>query len=257
MFALRLAPALVLSSFIFVQFLALVAGYSLIAAGVSVVENPGDVANSLVFFVYIVAAAALILFVLKFYKGKKLFLILELLLIFFSIQILASLVVDEWTSLFISALAVGARLKTPWTKNILLLFVTATIGSLLGASLDILPSSVLAGLLAGYDVVAVFLTGHMVTLAKQLTKREAGFSVDVKIKKEAMQLGTGDLVVPAMLAVSALKISYGAAVSVIVGATTGLIVLFYLLQKRGGYWPALPPVVGFSFIGLAAYVLGV
>jgi len=254
-FAIKLVPLLVLSSFIFVQFLALVAGQALITAGVSVVENPADLANSVAFFAYIVAAAALVLVVLRFYKGKKLFLLLELFLVFFSFQTLASIVADEWNSLFVAALAVGARLKFPQTKNALLLFVTAAVGAVLGASLDLLPAVVLAVLLAGYDVVAVFFTGHMVTLAKQLDKREAAFSVDVRVKKELMQLGTGDLVIPAMLAVAALKTGYWAAVSVVVGATTGMVVLFYLLSRRKGYWPALPPIVGFSLLGIGAYML--
>ena len=253
MFELKLVPLLILASFIFVQFTALVAGSALIAQGVSVVENPADVGNSLFFFAYIVVAAVAILLVLRLYKGKKLFLLLEVFLIFFSFQTLASLVADEWSSLFIAALAVGARLKFPASKNVLILFVAGAVGAILGASLDIVPAAILALLLAGYDVVAVFFTKHMVTLAKQLTKREAAFSVDVKVKKEFMQLGTGDLVIPAMLAVSALKMSYGAAISVIVGATTGMVVLFYLLRRRKGYLPALPPLVGYAFVGLLAY----
>ncbi|MCX6767944.1 MAG: presenilin family intramembrane aspartyl protease [Candidatus Micrarchaeota archaeon] len=255
MFSVRLVPALVLTSFVFTQFLALVVGYSFIAQGLTVVENPSDVGNSLFFFAYIVAAAVFILVVLKFYKGKRLFLVLELLLIFFSFQMLSSMVTGDWVyQLIISALAVGVRLKAPAAKNVLLLFVTAAVGALLGASLDVLPAVVLAVLLAGYDVVAVFFTGHMITLAKQLDKREAAFSVDVKVKKESMQLGTGDLVIPAVLAVSALKISYGAAISVVVGATAGMIVLIYILQHRRGYLPALPPIIGFALVGLGAWL---
>jgi len=253
MFSLKLVPLMILASFIFVQFLALVTGSALISQGVSVVENSADVGNSLFFFAYIVAAAVGILLVLKFYKGKRLFLLFEIFLVFFAFDTLASLVADEWTALFVAALAVAARLKYPPSKNILILFVSGTVGAILGASLDILPAAVLAFLLAGYDVVAVFFTKHMVTLAKQLDKREAAFSVDVKVKKETMQLGTGDLVIPAMLAVSALKMSYGAAISVIIGATTGLIVIFYILQRRRGYLPALPPLVGYALAALLAY----
>jgi presenilin-like A22 family membrane protease len=254
-FSLKLVPLLVLASFIFVQFLALVAGSALIAQGVSVVENSADVANSLFLFAYIVAAAVAVLVVLRFYKGKKLFFLLEVFLVFFSFQTLASIVLDEWNSLFVAMLAVGARLKLPQSKNFLILCVAATVGAILGSSLDLLPAAILAFLLAGYDVVAVFFTKHMVTLAKQLDKREAAFSVDVKIKKEFMQLGTGDLVIPAMLAVSALKVSYAAAICAVVGAATGMIVLFWLLQKRRGYLPALPPIVGYAFVGLLAYFL--
>ena len=70
-----------------------------------------------------------------------------------------------------------------------------------------------------------------------------------------MQLGTGDLALPLMLAVSAYIsfLSYFAAVMIILGAASGMIFTMYLLKRYKVALPAIPPL--FAFINLFLAVL--
>ena len=74
---------------------------------------------------------------------------------------------------------------------------------------------------------------------------------------ETIELGTGDLVIPAMILVSALKLDASGglplhAIAAFGGSILGIAALFYVLERERGYWPALPPLVFGSLIGLAA-----
>ncbi|MEW5955833.1 MAG: presenilin family intramembrane aspartyl protease [Candidatus Micrarchaeota archaeon] len=280
--------ALALLGFFLVQLLALFVGaqfIELIKAGQiePIVANPSDPANAAIFFAYIVFGAVVLLIVLRYYKGRKLFLLAELLLFFTAFQVLAMLFVSELTALAIGAAVVAARLLKPGLRSPLLLVTAGVVGALLGANFDLLPAVILALLLSGYDIVAVFYTKHMVTLAKELSGRDAAFSVvfstapgakrapfpkakGVKTRIEALELGTGDLVIPAFVATAALKLPgkglfiggqwiAGAAVAALVGSLAGMIVLFILLERKRGYWPALPPLVITSLLALAVYLL--
>jgi len=270
-----------------VQLLALFAGaqfIELIKEGQlePIVSNPSDPANAAIFFSYIVLGAVVLLIVLKYYKGRKLFLLAELLLFFTAFQVLAMLFVNEFAALAIGAAVVAARLLKPQLRNALLLTTAGVVGALLGANFDLMPAVILALLLSGYDVVAVFYTKHMVTLAKELSGRNAAFSVtfstvqrdakpvsaakNAKTGVQALELGTGDLVVPAFIITAALKLPgkgvlvgsqwiSGAAIAALIGAIGGMIVLFVLLEKKRGYWPALPPLVLTSLAALGAYLL--
>ncbi len=264
---MRQVTLLMIASFLFVQLAALAIGSRFIAERVSVVENPADPANAGIFFAYVLFSAVMLLLVLKFYSGKLLFLALEFLLLFFSLQIVFSLVVGATIAATVAALGLSlARFAFPRVRALFLLAASAVVGALLGASLDVVPAVLFSALLAGYDVVAVFYTKHMVTLARELSDRGAAFSIRIaeggekKTKNavddrpagkksgagkevEAIELGTGDLVIPAMLHVSALKLSLVHAAASFAGGVLGLAFLFYVLEKQRGYWPALPPIV--------------
>ncbi|MFH0835931.1 MAG: presenilin family intramembrane aspartyl protease [Candidatus Micrarchaeota archaeon] len=230
-------------------------GWQFIAQDVSIVEDAGDVSASLFVFGYILAATGLLFLVLKYYKGRNLFKALEFLLVFSSVQIVLFLFVNELLSLAGGLIAVGVRLWQPRVKNGFLLFAAMVVGAVLGSSLDLLPALVLAWLLASYDYVAVFKTKHMVKLAKQLSSRGAAFAIHLKKKKESVQLGTGDVVVPVMLSVSALKLSVPAALLGVAGAVVGLGLLLGVLEKFKGYYPALPPIVAYTTAFIAASFL--
>ncbi len=276
-----------LLSFINVQLLAVIVGWIFIISQVSVTENPADVGNSAFFFGYILLTAILILLILKFYKGKLFFYLLELGMVFISFSIFFAIFPFDYLVLpgeilipwafVLGAAAVVARILIPSQRNIFLLFATAIVGALLGASLDILPAAILALALSVYDFIAVFYTKHMVTLAKELGDREAGFSITFpsdlkgkvlpkrkaqKLKKMysqkvigAVELGTGDLAIPAMLVVAALKIGFWHAMFAMLGATFGISLLFFFIERKRGYWPALPPIVFFCLLLLFLYNL--
>ncbi|MFH1442989.1 MAG: presenilin family intramembrane aspartyl protease [Candidatus Micrarchaeota archaeon] len=304
---MRIGSFFMLLSFINVQLLAFVVGWVFVIANVnvSITGDSADVANSAYLFGAILFTAAAILVILKYYKGKLLFYLMELGLVFSSFAIFFSIlpfqeivfgaggpmIAETCTEgaacisipLLAGMVAVLCRALLKNYRNIFLMFATAIVGGLLGASLDILPAAVFALALAVYDVIAVFYTKHMVTLAKELGEREAGFSITFpsdyknkvvlpknipkKMKKmyemaraEAVELGTGDLAIPAMLIVSAVHmgpqpyiISFWHAMATMLGATFGMTMLFYFIEKKKGYWPALPPLVFFALAFLLIY----
>ncbi len=250
-------PAFLLTIiFLATQLVALFVGYYFIGQQVSVVADSSSLANSAWFFAYVLLSALVLLLVLKYYKGKNFFVVLEGLLVFSTVNIFLSLFSSELIALAAGLIALAIRFLAPKTKQVFLLFATTVVGALLGSSLDYIPALALALLLAGYDYLAVFKTKHMVELAKQLDSRGAAFSILVKRGKDSIELGTGDFVIPAMLSVSFLKVSAYYALASLIGSAIGLGVMLYFLQKKKTYWPALPPVVGGCLILLAiAYFL--
>lgn len=264
--------ALLLATFAASQLLALAIGAVFVAQQLSILENPDDAGNALTLMLYVLGSAAVILLVLKYYAGTLLFLAVEFFLIFFSTQIVAAFFLPFWQSIAVSLAATVARFAFPSLRQHFILYSTSVAGSLLGTSLGIVPAVAFAVLLAAYDVAAVFYTKHMIALAKGLSQRGVSFSIRIsasektsqavsKHKKtagrkgagpiETIELGTGDLVIPAMLMVSALKLSVLHALAALLGSQAGLLGLLWLMQKRRGYFPALPPIVLGSLFFLA------
>ena len=247
--------------FTLVQIAALFAGLKFTEQHVSVVENSASADNSFYLFATIVAFAVILLIILKLYKGKLLFLLLELAMTFTAMQLFGSLFAGGITPTLFAIAAVILRLAIPQAQQPILLATVAIVGGLLGSSLDIVPAAILAILLAIYDVIAVFYTKHMVALAKELTNRQAAFSLKITVEKDKLELGTGDIVIPAMLIVAANRIGKtafeisGSTVSIaaifgIIGAVIGIAALLFYLEKRKGYWPALPPITAGTIGGI-------
>ncbi|MGC9113686.1 MAG: presenilin family intramembrane aspartyl protease [Candidatus Micrarchaeia archaeon] len=292
---MKLKPVfvLVVLGFAFVQLLALANGAAftqMIQSGAlePVFPNPAEPANAFLLFAYVLFGAVAMLLLLKYYKGIKLFLLVELFLLFASFQVLFAFFAGEPASTALAALVAGLRLWKPATKNFLLLVVAGVVGGLLGANLGLLPALLLAVLLAFYDVVAVFFTKHMVVLAKGFAERGGSFSVTFALpglsrarpqkeageragkvfaERESLEVGTGDFVIPALVTASACGADSslgvfvdglwvgGAGVASAVGVVAGAVLLLALIQKRRGYFPALPPLVFCSLAALAAYAL--
>lgn len=265
---MRNASKLMFFSFVGVQLLGLFMGWQFIRSiqqGIlePVFENPESLFNALYLFGYILVSVLVLFGVLYFYKGKRLFFVLELAIVFASAQIFFLILfpsAPEILLFLLPLLLVVARWKYPKTKTGFLLFASAIIGPYIGTSFDLTstdfaigPAVLVVLLFALYDVIAVFGTKHMVTLAKELDKREAAFAVSFKYKKELVQLGTGNLVLPSVIITSSLKLSLLHSVFALAGAVFGLLFLIYLLERKRGYYPALPPIIAGSLVFLAAY----
>jgi len=126
--------------------------------------------------------------------------------------------------------------------------------------------------LAVYDFLAVYKTKHMVEMFRKLVESKVYFSLIIpanfmslfkKTKKvtpasEFMFLGTGDLALPAIFVVSALKISLKTSLLTALGAIFGLILLYiiFIAQKERQPMPGLPPIVLGSLVGfLVAFLI--
>ena len=233
-------------------------------------ENPENIENSFFLFSYIIFATIGILIIIKF---KKSFIrILEAFVIFmaswFTFDFLIPL--DIWylsLGFFLALILTAWKMLRPSiiNQNIAAIISGAGVGALLGASLGILPAIVFIMILSCYDFVSVFITKHMVHMAKALTERPTAFTVaaphkfkkltyvgvkKAKKKFHVFQLGVGDMAIPLMFAVSVLKkFSLINAIAAIIGSTLALLSLIYFMSKKPQPLPALPFITFGTFTG--------
>ena len=228
----------------------------------AVVEDPEKIENSFNLFIYILISTVLIFVSVKFWRPS--IRALEAFAIFFSSWITFDLImpVGIWiVSLgFFLALALTAwKMLRPTilSQNVAAIFSGAGVGALLGASFGIVPSLIFLIILCVYDFVSVFITKHMISLAKIITERPTAFTIAAPHKfKEAklikhkgrrkrrihvFQLGLGDIVMPLVFSISLLsKYTIFNSLLSILGSTIALIFLLNYLSKKPQPLPALP-----------------
>ena len=130
-----------------------------------------------------------------------------------------------------------------------------------GNSFGVLPVMVFILLLSAYDFFSVFISKHMIYLAKAITQKPTAFTAAIPCKTKefthTFQLGGGDLVIPLVFAVSVMNAhGFFSAVLSLAGSLIALILLFmFIMRKTGIALPALPPVAAGAFIGFAVSLL--
>jgi len=252
-----------LATLLLVQAIGLYLGSKLVV--LPEIQPESDAVYGVGIFLYIMVATAVVLVVIR-YK-RKLLKVFELLSIFISTEIffevlLLGFVPEETGAMAAMALALLITLSRVFWKNMLtqdvaILLSIIGVGALLGASLGFLPALILLGLLAVYDVLAVFQTKHMVTMAKEIVKQKLAFTMAIPTKGHVFQLGGGDLVMPLVFSVAVLR-EFGmvAAIATVVGSMVVLMAFFaWLVNRPGKAYPALPPVTIGAILGWALAVL--
>ena len=243
--------------------------------------------NALVFLAYILAGAAMIVLVARFYRGNMFYRLLEFMvvsmassIVFFAIAFsVLNLGLAEALGAGMAAglLLAAAKFVYSDAKNFAAIISSSGVGALFGFSLGFLPAALFTILLSIYDYVAVFKTKHMITMARELSTRQLSFAVTAKEvparmpkeKTEAyveramkdgerLDLGTGDLSVPAMLSVSAYTLGPNGliyALAVAAGSTVSLYLLLKFVSKQKVFLPALPPICLGGVLALLAVKL--
>jgi presenilin-like A22 family membrane protease len=249
---------------------------------VAPLPEQNDPLNALIFLGYILFGAAMIILVARFYKGMALFQLLEFLvvsssssIVFFTVA-LSLLQIDFVLSMLIGMIigfGLGA-VKFFWqdVKNVTAIISSGGVAAIFGFSLGFLPTVCFIILLSIYDYVAVFKTKHMIEMARELSTRQLSFAVTAKElparkakekteayveramrEGERLDLGTGDLSVPAMISVSAYSLGPNGLVysfAVAVGSTLALYFLLKFVSKQRVFLPALPPICLGGMLGL-------
>jgi presenilin-like A22 family membrane protease len=140
--------------------------------------------NSVIFYIFYIAILALVLvFVMKIYRGSKLFVAFEGVVIFIAsffvfLILLGALTGNMQSSLFgssvsaqfiiagvLALLLVLAKNKWQKLRNTAAIISSIGVGVVLGISFSFAAALLFMGLLAIYDFVAVFVTKHMITIA--------------------------------------------------------------------------------------------
>lgn len=166
-----------------------------------------------------------------------------------------------------------AKAATVELHNFTLVLAISGIGALLGSQIQPISAVFILLFLSVYDVIAVYKTGHMVEMAKRFIKSgvipgivvfigqrkpEALWVNNIAPGEEAVILGTGDLVLPAVLAASAWTFtSPVSGIIVAFGALAGLFLmhLLFFSQKERRAMPALPPIAAGAVAGFLVSML--
>ncbi len=228
-------------------------------AGMVVFENPSDVSNSIIYFGLIIAFTAFILLAVRY---KAILKAVIYFLTFLSIFYVLSPFVGAF-SVLISVILVILLIKKPnWVLiNIAALMLAAGITAIFGISLEPLPVIILLSVLAVYDIISVYRTKHMISLAESVTAINAPMLFVIPKKDGNAYMGVGDVVMPNILVVSAQTFTNSPEVGFVkltallslIGGFVGLMILLYIVERRGGAHPGLPFV---NFGAIAGFALG-
>lgn len=189
-------------------------------------------------------------------------------------------------SLTLASLLVALLVLRPewYVIDLVGVIVGAGVAAILGMSLGILPTFILLLALAVYDAISVYKTKHMLTLAEGVTSlklpvlfvipKKKGFSMESLEGKriteegeerEAVFMGVGDAVIPAVLVVSSLMflpeegiVAFSnllVALGTMAGSFIGYLLLMCLVM-RGRPHAGLPLLNGGAILGyIATYLL--
>ena len=204
----------------------------------------------------------------------KLFLVL---IVFSGTSMIASATLatpwDIWVTILITALFLF--IKNVLAHDVGIILGVAGVGSLLGLAISPKVVVVIMIVLSFYDIIAVYVTKHMVKMAKTMMesgaifgfiipsqmrgfffhKQEAQAQVGAGLPTQAgdrfMILGSGDIGLPVILASSVVRYSLGDAIIVAGFSLLGLFIthLIFVNQRERKPMAALPPIATMSIIG--------
>jgi len=260
-----------------VQFLGLYIGneyLSLIEVGLAqpVFESPERIENTLFLVSYILVSTFFIILIIK-YK-KILLRVVEVVVIFFALLFTLDFLFPIMIfyiplSLLLALVLIIWRFKRPsfLNQNLIIALSIPSVGAIIGASLGIIPSLLLLVLLSVYDFISVFITKHMIYMAKEMIKTPSAFSLafphkfkkpvlfkvgkkKVRKKFHVFQLGSGDLAIPLMFSVSVLSsFSLNHALFTIFGSAIMLTLIIYFATKKPKALPAIPLISAGTLTG--------
>ncbi len=205
------------------------------------------------FLMYILVATAVFLILARFFPRGFRWLIagLEIFFLWGTSTVLYSIFLPDALATVASILTAVLRAafwKNSVAQNISTLIIASVSTAVVGLSIAPAVAVLLLTIMAIYDFISVFVTKHMVTLAKALGAREQGTG-------ETHMLGTGDIVIPGIVAVALLRVGIPAAVLSAAGATAGLVGTIWLAKRWKRILPALPSIgvvqLAFSALGIA------
>ena len=143
----------------------------------------------------------------------------------------------------------------------------AGIAAVFGLSISVEFGLILLVALSLYDIVAVYVTKHMVTMARNMLEGGAvfGFLIPFEFKgflygkdearagigENFMILGSGDIGLPLIFAVSLVKVSLASAIITAAFSLLGLFLthILFLNQEKRRTMAALPPIATMTIIG--------
>lgn len=228
------------------------------------------------FLVYFAVVTGLILISIKLFKKSRiLFKAIFAMALWGGINVVAGLFLNEPWAMFLALALVALRFAFPNVilHNIVIVLALGGVGGIFGMQFSPQAALVILGILAVYDIVAVYYTKHMVKMAKAMAQkgalfavvipkqaRKVGLSVPKKLRPggKFMILGGGDLALPLFLAASVAKENLWDGVLVSGFALVGLLGMHvvFSFQEKPRAMPALPPICLGAILGYFVALLG-
>ena len=192
-----------------------------------------------------------------------------ILVVFAGSQIIAGAIANPPVDL-LAALAVTAVFivwRSVLMHNIGVILGVAGVASLLGLAVSPKTALLLLVILSFYDILSVYVTKHMIAMARNMIESGAPFGFIVpaegasffrkkgdaqaEIGNQFMILGSGDVGLPLILACSLVGFYVGEAVMVGIFSLVGLLLthLIFVNQEVRKPMAALPPIATMSIIG--------
>lgn len=227
---------------------------------------------------FVMAAAVIGLFIWAIMRrdraSRLIYRLFFFLVIFGGAQIIFSAFFSFWIALLLTVLLIATMITKPvvMVQNVSVLLAIAGMATVIGLSLTPLLAVWALLVLSFYDIVAVYVTKHMVRMAEGMMDAGAIFGFMIpsrlselreKVKKvrsgdKFMILGSGDIALPLILAVSLARVSMVQAWTVAAFSIMGLFIthLLFVNQKQRRPMAALPPIAMMAIIGyLVALIL--
>lgn len=195
--------------------------------------------------------------------------------LFLGADFFLSFFMNQASAFYFSAALIIARFIFPsiFLHNLLFLLSISSFSGVLALQMPPIVIAILLAVLSAYDIISVYLTGHMVKMAKTMIERHLifGFIIPEKIKynfwgvqkakpgQGVVFLGGGDVGLPIFLVANVAVSNLASGIVVALFAVLGMILSYYLFvsQKFKKPMPALPPIAMMTILGyLIIQVLG-
>lgn len=179
-----------------------------------------------------------------------------------------------WPWNFIAALALVVLIRIQprvILHNLGMIIGISGLATLMGLSVTPIVAAIILCVLSIYDIVSVYKTKHMVTIAGQMLQSGSvfGFLVPARLtdffgsvresldERRSMLLGSGDIGLPLVLVTSAVYVSLGAAIVTAGASLIGLMTMQWLFihQEKPAPMAALPPIAASAILGYLLAIL--
>ncbi len=164
-----------------------------------------------------------------------------------------------------ATLAIWWLIRRVVVHDIVMCLALAGIGGYVSQSFTPITAVMILLVLSFYDILAVYRTRHMVVMAESMIRSRTifGFVIpsepgllydplaNVVAGGEHMVLGSGDVLLPLILAGSLVRVSIPAAIVTAIASIIGLVIMYILFARQTVRRPmaALPPIATAAIIG--------
>ncbi len=239
-------------NFLAVQFLGIFVAEKFFKKDIVVIQGGSNPSTSLYLFLAILVASGIVLTLIKFNLSKFLYYFVDYGGLFLMNYYVFTFFIGTYLSLASSIAVVAIRYKVRkwYVLNYCTIILSVGVVSFLSTSLKPLVIAILMVLLSVYDVISVYKTKHMLTLADDVMEQGGSQVFRGEIEDETIIIGAADIIFPNLLIVS-MYYNYGIPLYLV----TASLSLFGLLLATRFYREEGLPMMPFVSLGVVGVVI--